>query len=200
MWHLAGENPSIHLRQDLQRLTDELVGDRLGEQASAVSALCPVTPHEIEIAEAAVLGRSETFWFNCFEYALEIADHPEAIARIGTLYTSIFPNSEFMRLLLETRLQPLPRSQVATGTLVLYLQGDTFRHAGRVSADRIVSKWGTGHLWRHGLFEVPASYGDKVRFFRPLARGEAIAGFIAYAELKLGHAVVAKVLGGLPAA
>jgi hypothetical protein len=31
----------------------------------------------------------------------------------------------------------------------------------------VISKWGAAgtHIWRHALWDVPASYGDEARFF-----------------------------------
>jgi hypothetical protein len=70
------------------------------------------------------------------------------------------------------------------GDLVFYFGDDgRFKHAG-VCRDngQVVSKWGIGHLHRHRLFEVPESYGTKVRFFTKLLYEEAFEHFMEFAE------------------
>jgi hypothetical protein len=44
------------------------------------------------------------------------------------------------------------------------------------------SKWGMVHLWRHVLQEVPAGYGDRVRFFQRLPAERCVELFLEYAE------------------
>lgn len=42
------------------------------------------------------------------------------------------------------------------------------------------SKWGTGHIWQHGVYEVPDCYGDTVRFFRPFSREMALQALLDF--------------------
>jgi len=55
-----------------------------------------------------------------------------------------------------------------------------------VRGGMIESKWGTAHLWRHRLFEVPLRYGSTVRFFKALEVSDCQLAFVKYAEAKLG--------------
>lgn len=48
--------------------------------------------------------------------------------------------------------------------IVVYFLENTPKHYGRIEGDTVLSKWGSGYAWKHGLFEVPLSYGDNVRF------------------------------------
>jgi len=68
--------------------------------------------------------------------------------------------------------------------LVFYFGDDErFKHAGlSLGSGRVISKWGIGQLYEHRLFEVPASYGSKVRFFRNLSYDEAFGNFMRFAE------------------
>jgi hypothetical protein len=43
-------------------------------------------------------------------------------------------------------------------------------------------KWGKGGLFEHGVFEIPASYGNKVRFFRNICFKEAFKHFRCFAK------------------
>lgn len=74
-----------------------------------------------------------------------------------------------------------------TGDHVLY-SSSRIEHAGKVVENAIESKWGKGHLWRHGVFEIPQSYGDTVRFFHDISKEEYIQAFHEYSAAR--HAVV----------
>jgi hypothetical protein len=76
------------------------------------------------------------------------------------------------------------------GDVVVYRNDDQICHAGIVQDGRIVSKWGGGHVWRHGLFEVPSSYGRGAQFFKALPAGVALAVFEIYVRETLGEAAV----------
>jgi len=49
-------------------------------------------------------------------------------------------------------------------TLAIYFRGDIPSHFGKIHGDKIRSKWGNGPVWNHGLWEVPHSYGDRIRY------------------------------------
>lgn len=49
-------------------------------------------------------------------------------------------------------------------TLAVYFKGDIPSHFGEIHGDKIRSKWGHGPVWDHALWEIPHSYGDKVRY------------------------------------
>ncbi|HEX4271654.1 MAG TPA: hypothetical protein VHZ32_09710 [Rhizomicrobium sp.] len=68
--------------------------------------------------------------------------------------------------------------------VIVYTEGETnARHVGRlVSRERVDSKWGSGNLYLHGLFEVPAIYGPVVSFFAPISREKALAGLDAWRD------------------
>lgn len=136
------------------------------EQPALVKSLRQTIPHTVKPLER---GQENV---NCFMYALEIAPaHP-------ALYYAHHPDlalpkdclSEFARFLLDcgaaVRVSP-PQAQV--GDLVLYSWHGRVQHAGRlVSCDRAASKWGTGWVWEHGIFEVPVTYGNRAEFARPV--------------------------------
>lgn len=53
-----------------------------------------------------------------------------------------------------------------------------------LASGRVLSKWGTGHLYEHVVFEVPESYGIAVRFFRGLSYEQGFEHFVQFAEEK----------------
>ena len=69
--------------------------------------------------------------------------------------------------------------------LLIYFEGAVFRHVGRIlEGGRVLSKWGTGCLWEHQVWEVPRSYGDEVRYFVGPDEQQSYDLFVKYAESK----------------
>jgi hypothetical protein len=63
-------------------------------------------------------------------------------------------------------------------------------HVGLVDGDRIRSKWGIGHVWRHPRFEVPERYGDLILFFAPVKRAATVRAYNAYVVAKYGKVLI----------
>ena len=59
---------------------------------------------------------------------------------------------------------------------------EEFTHVGLSKLNsRVESKWGQLGLYEHGLFEVPANYGDTVRYYKQLPYSMAIKLFYDFA-------------------
>ena len=114
---------------------------------------------------------------------------PYSATAAGPTEYFLEPSSSFVEFLRSTHLSELTRSEASDGSLVLY-SAHSITHAGRVSGQRILSKWGTCHLWYHGLYEVPLRYGDTVRFFTPPPREQVVAAFVEFARIHLGAELV----------
>ena len=48
--------------------------------------------------------------------------------------------------------------------VVVYFNNSIPVHFGKIDKRAIISKWGVVHVWMHGLWEVPLSYGNTVKF------------------------------------
>jgi hypothetical protein len=59
---------------------------------------------------------------------------------------------------------PVHDEQGADDKFVVYLEGDTPKHFGRLEGNKVMSKWGRGRIQNHGLWEVPITYGSKVKY------------------------------------
>ncbi len=55
-----------------------------------------------------------------------------------------------------------------------------FRHLSRGRLSNIKSEWGGGLFLEHGLWEVPESYGNVVRFYPRLHAEKAEEAFLEY--------------------
>ena len=129
--------------------------------------------------------------YNCFEFALGLAGCRE-VQLIAKHLPSTFCNGEFAEHLVDTVLGSV--HSPSTGNLVLYRDQQQIMHAGVVEADRVISKWGTGHLWLHGLLEVPAKYGDVTSFHEAPGPTEMIAKFVEFAREREGRDLVDSIL------
>jgi hypothetical protein len=108
--------------------------------------------------------------FNCFAYALGIWDRNEYVSLVDDAQDSTVLNSAIVRQMfnedLLTARDPLA---VQRGDVILYYHGEALVHAGRVADIEplltIHSKWGGNEIHQHGVWEVPAMYGDRVGLF-----------------------------------
>ena len=137
---------------------------RLIEQLRAMYA------HTIEVVPSpAPIDR-----YTCAMYAFDLVEDEEyrniVLAARGPVYAS---TGFVQRLIDHGTLEPL--DQPLAGALVIYRLNGAVTHIGRmISRDRIESKWGIGHLYRHALLEVPSQYGDELEFYAAIDADAAL--------------------------
>lgn len=122
--------------------------------------------------------------YTCLMHVLEFSEKPNYIAIATYPGINVFAGAEFAHWLLDKGyLTEVSEPVASAGDLVMYFNGCAFKHVGILQGNaRVVSKWGEGHLYEHALWEVPESYGDSVRFFRPLSYEDAYEYFTHFAE------------------
>lgn len=116
--------------------------------------------------------------FNCFMYVLNLVDRVEPnVFRQTDQKIGFFVNSSFFRKLVEADiLSEASIDQLEPNDLVVYYKGQQKVHVGRYIALNLVeSKWGLGPLFRHGLWDVPKSYGDALKYFKAPEQAEVDA-------------------------
>jgi hypothetical protein len=167
------------LREELEEITDLCAGDGIAEQIPKIAELNARFPHSISLWQAVTPGKLETFQFNCYQHSFGLA-RKESVERIMKNHLHVFPGRAFVQFLLDTRLVEIPREEAQSGDHVIYAVAE-IEHAGILRGERVESKWGLGHLWRHGVTEVPLRYGDRVRYFRQLTPEICARAFHEYA-------------------
>ncbi len=118
--------------------------------------------------------------FNCVMYALGLIGRLEQLRdanrefRIGTPFvTDLIANAA------------IKRCAESIGSLAVWSCNGKVKHIGVVVGNgRIVSKWGEGCLWEHGLFEVPQNYGDDLTFFEAVTPESMWEQFTRYESQK----------------
>jgi hypothetical protein len=175
-----------HVREELHRVTtDRRIGsNNLPSQVESVLNVARRHGLGIRLQELADLHVE----FNCFRHALGLRDLPEWVynaCQCATPQTGV--KSDFIRTLIGGVLVERRPDSICEGDLVLYFDQEEVRHAGLVHTDhQVVSKWGSGHLWLHGLFEVPSAYGSEVRFYTPLDKEDALELFELHLRKQYG--------------
>ncbi|MEO6015539.1 MAG: hypothetical protein ABIQ30_18375 [Devosia sp.] len=146
------------LRDDLEKFARRPPA----EFEAAFSELSSVHQHSL------VLRSVEGRWnYNCLAYALNVHLTEDFYAVSMRSPRSYSPTgADLVSALLLARMEEKQSSEAKEGDLLLYYDGDDWRHAGKiVSAKRAISKWGTGPQMEHELLQVPSSYGSDLRFF-----------------------------------
>lgn len=121
--------------------------------------------------------------YTCLVHVFDFTEKPAyiEIARWG--FNIGYASPDFAHWLIDHGfLKELSLEAVQEGDMVFYFdpQG-RLKHAGlMISKDRVLSKWGTGHLFEHQLNEVPESYGNTKRFYSRMECDGALAHFKEY--------------------
>ena len=101
-----------------------------------------------------------------------------------------FAGTEFARFLIDTgALVEVSEDEALPDDVVIYLDDLCVpKHAGKIGSEhrRIKSKWGGGLFLEHGLWEVPESYGNTVKFFRVILTDKAEQAFLEFVRLQEG--------------
>lgn len=148
------------LRSRLDKITLDL---DVGSHRMRIEELRHEIPHTIDTVECS----TPCDCYTCAVYAFELVDDPtyRDVASFGLQRT--FAGKEFVDYLLANgSLSAKPAVSAQRQDLILYFCNDEFKHVGRMrSPSRVISKWGTGLLYEHGIWEVPASYGENIRYY-----------------------------------
>lgn len=122
--------------------------------------------------------------YTCLVYALGFTERPDYLAIAKYPFKTTYAGPEFARWLIDRRyLRVLPQVRANNGDLVFYFDQDEFKHAAVVVSDqRVISKWGKGHLFEHQILEVPESYGSDIKLLECLPYNVAYDLFVRFVE------------------
>ncbi len=151
------------LRHKLEEMTADKRVDRHEAMLADISRACPNTIRVLRSPHPHAR-------YTCMMHAFDFTERPE--------YVTVAELNVWAG-----RLSPVSPAQARAHDLVFYLPDGRFKHVGLwTGRRRLVSKWGTGLLYDHKLFEVPASYGDNVRYFKHVTYEEAWQLFATFAQ------------------
>jgi hypothetical protein len=169
-----------NLRQSLQAMTEV---EDVSKHPALLQALTLEHPNTVKL-----LGSPHPIErYTCLVHAFNFTEQPEYVVIAKRGFNVVFAGRAFAHWMIEHGfLAEINQEDALEGDLVFYFNGEAeFRHAGlTTSNNRVISKWGTGHLYEHELLDVPDSYGTGVRFFRSMPYEEAIERFTEFAREK----------------
>jgi hypothetical protein len=102
----------------------------------------------------------------CFGYCLGLASHWREMKAMDAA-----PTDRFIYWLVWRGLLTFKEASdaMSDGDLVIYHQSNyRANHGGLYKGGRVISKWGGLPVFVHGLWDVPADYGDMIRVYGPI--------------------------------
>jgi hypothetical protein len=165
------------LRERLQQITLDL---NVAPHAAQIDTLRAEIPHTESIRD----GPAPNNRYTCAVHAFTLVEHPTYLAIAGFGRGETFAGKSFIEYLLKHGLlREKPEGSAEAGDLIIYVLDDEFSHVGRMtSRERVVSKWGTGLLYEHSIWEVPTNYGGWVHYYEGPNADESLELFLRYAE------------------
>lgn len=111
-------------------------------------------------------GKGRTTRFNCFAYGLGVWEHPDFIAKVDEAANSAIITSQIVRAMIDDGTLKAVVAKARVGDVVVYFHKDYVTHVAVVGEDGVFrSKWGGDEVHAHALWEIPAQYGDRVRYY-----------------------------------
>lgn len=149
--------------------------DRTRHRAS-IEEIAPEHPHSITYRG---MGGDGT----CTTYTFGLTDNPTYRAIAMNFGGEVFAGRGFVEWLIRTHLREI--EEPIRDCAVRYFSGQQWQHIGSSAAPgRVISKWGTFPVYDHALFELPARYGDTVRYFDKPSNADALRLFLEYARIR----------------
>ena len=162
------------LRDELYDLTETEDKDKIKAQLT----LIPKLSKTIRVTVPVDFDDRDTWGYKCHAFTFDIQNTKE----LRTLRDDTHnwgPEGPFVKSLMGTTLKEISKDESEDGDFVVYFSDGKVKHSGIRSGDLVESKWGRGHTWKHGLWEVPSKYGCEVRYYRKVPSDELLAKFLS---------------------
>ncbi len=142
------------IRDELDRLTraydlKDAVVANLSDQARALQKVPAAHGTKVDLVEKSA-GDPK---FNCYRFAFGLDQLTDAVASLVFDYGGKGIGKNFVRFILDD-LTEVTAAGANDGDVVVYAKDEEITHAGILQDDRVLSKWGEGHLWLHPTFLV----------------------------------------------
>lgn len=170
------------LRKRLQEITDNNQREKVSNQVKEISNLSRIHPHSIKLEKEAKPGDPLTFAYNCYMYVFDLLDS-STTKDIAQLPSEMSLSEYVLYLIYNKLLTKINRAKTKDGDYVVYFHDKKPKHVGKFRRGKVVSKWGSAHLWEHGICEVPVNYGNEVQFFRQISKNQCISAFKQWFDL-----------------
>ena len=164
------------LREELQKIASD---KDVSAHAKKIEYLCSEFTCSIKVLNEYDSEKRETF--NCFEYALGLNTNVPISVRDILAELGAPVDCQFIEYLRKSGdLPEIEESKLQENDLVIYFLNSKAHHASRWNNGTVTSKWGSGLLYNHKVYEAPVKYGEP-RFFSGIQSILAKKRFIEYA-------------------
>jgi hypothetical protein len=154
------------LREKLDAITDKFKGKGCGQQQEKqIKILNLEIPHSIEIVRELSYDEIYNNPYKCFEYCFDFRlDYDDKIN------WKDYKLNSFVSYLISKYLEEISQNNIKDDDYVIYFDKTRPVHAGKWNMQKVISKWGDFHLWKHGLWEIPTRYGCRVNFYKKIPK------------------------------
>jgi hypothetical protein len=163
------------LRTALREITQN---GRPDSHPRLIAELTSLHKHDIEV----VASPTPIDRYTCAVHAFDLVDDQEYEAIVLASPDHVYASPSFVQRLIDRgRLERIAEGMV--GGLIIYRADGTIQHIGRlISPERVESKWGVGHLYRHGLLAVPLQYGSEIEFAAAIRSDAVLDELVEFAR------------------
>ena len=161
-----------------ERLREVTLNGMPDTHPDLIEQLRHVFAHSIEIVPSPTpINR-----YTCAMYAFDLVEDEEYKTIVLASPAPVYASTGFVQRLIDHgTLRRLDEPQA--DHLVVYRLDHAVTHIGRtLTRERVESKWGIGHLYRHALFEVPSQYGDECEFYATIDANVALDELATFAR------------------
>ena len=143
-------------------------------------------PHSIKLLEESDFTKNFYPNYNCYMFALDLLNSKEVDQKAQSTLGRVRPGNDFIKYLLNQEvLKEINFAELKFDDIIIYFDQNNPLHAGKVRSGKVISKWTIyGHLWEHGIDEVPLCFGSNRKYFRNISRALAVQSFSEYAKCK----------------
>lgn len=165
------------LRDELLRITEN---GNPSSHPSLIEKLNEKIPHSIKVLESI----TNINLYTCILFVFNIVNDEKYLSLARMCPQNIYASTEFIQFLIN-RNYVIELHQQSINCLIIYFENGKIKHIGRlINNNLVISKWGIGHLYQHPIFEVPSSYGTKIKCYSNINRDEMMNYFVEYAKSK----------------
>lgn len=158
----------MELRKQLDKIIQDNSDKNWWSDELFQEKVLPLLPKELEVLE---FPSSKDKNYNCFIYTLGLSMDTNIIKDAGGFIYDIF----LQKLIDEKILIYTEHPQ--DGDYILYKNPREYpgiiTHSGVLNKGKVISKWAWGPLLRHGIFDVPASYGSDISYIKAITPKKA---------------------------
>ncbi len=176
-------------QDELNKYLDEITQKDVSKHETLLIDLKHRFHHSIKVISSQEYKGVKISDFMCYEFAFGLFNQIEyrsvlEYQRSWKLHP-IGADEKFL-LFLENNnsIKEIKLGDINDGDLIVYLKNNQYCHAGKLIKKRVISKWGKGLLLNHEINEVPAKYGNSLKYFRSIYLEDCINFFIDYAKAR----------------